>query len=339
MIKLHPIFQLREEPTEAIIELLESVTLGTNGAQYRHLDTRRHIQQVDQPLFLSLERNDRVLGNVTFCRRNGHWYIRYFAFDSLLQSGGKTKTRSKEGRLKSELNHFFDSVLNGEFGESVDRFYAYIDPRNAKSLWMSETLGFVPCSTLVTQTFSRRKPNRNTRVKEHQDWKPFSQMVRSKFGAYRFYLEDHTSRAPFYAIHDTDGNCIAFAKARIANWAIDRLPGYLGKLNVHLIPFIPVIRRLIQPKQHRFAVLEAVIVKDNDPALLTELYEGILSHARTNASIWWVDKTDALYTATKSKMNWGVLDKITGRAEVMVVEKGKPSNVQTPVFTSGFDFV
>ena len=51
------LIHIRENPTPAIIELLESVTLGTNGAHYRHLDTREKIYETDNPLFLTLERN------------------------------------------------------------------------------------------------------------------------------------------------------------------------------------------------------------------------------------------------------------------------------------------
>lgn len=59
-------FVIRVKPTEEVIRLLESVTLGSNGSKYRHLDTRDKIKQLFRPLFLSLERNNRTLGNITF---------------------------------------------------------------------------------------------------------------------------------------------------------------------------------------------------------------------------------------------------------------------------------
>ena len=77
-------FQQRTYPTEAVIKLLESTTLGTNGAMYRHLDTRDRIKQADNPLFLSLERNEKVIGNITFCNRNDHWYIVWVVTASVL---------------------------------------------------------------------------------------------------------------------------------------------------------------------------------------------------------------------------------------------------------------
>lgn len=125
MFDLSPFFQLRETHTQGIIDLLEATTLGTNGAKYKHLNTAERIKEADSPLFLSLERNDKVMGNVTFCRREDHWYIRYFAFQSFLQGSESTKNNQKgNSRIKKELGSYFDSILNEE--SSVKSMYALI---------------------------------------------------------------------------------------------------------------------------------------------------------------------------------------------------------------------
>jgi hypothetical protein len=72
---LSSIFKIRKEATPALLELLNNTILGTNGAKYRHLDTTSRILEADNPLFLSLERRDKVIGNVTFCQRDNFCYI------------------------------------------------------------------------------------------------------------------------------------------------------------------------------------------------------------------------------------------------------------------------
>ncbi|NRA12310.1 MAG: hypothetical protein HRT57_10185, partial [Crocinitomicaceae bacterium] len=168
---MHPLFKIREKETPEIVELLESVTLGTNGAHYRHLDTAERITEADNPLFLSMERNNNVISNVTFCRRNSHWYVRYFAFSPKLQSTGLKKSKGTS-LLKRELNDYFRSSLDGgnDHGK-VESFYAYIDPDNEKSLWMSQTFGFEKAGEIATQTFSRINPKGSSRVRKSEDWK------------------------------------------------------------------------------------------------------------------------------------------------------------------------
>jgi hypothetical protein len=44
---------IREEPTDSIAALLKSVTLGTNGAKYRHLNTEERLEQLYRPLYFN----------------------------------------------------------------------------------------------------------------------------------------------------------------------------------------------------------------------------------------------------------------------------------------------
>lgn len=343
---LSRLFKLREKETPGILDLLDSVTLGTNGAQYRHLDTRERIKEIDNPLYLSMERNEKVIGNITFCRRGSDWYIRYFAFSSLVQSGGKKKSKSgKNSLLKRELSQFFDDAFNGEYSDlPVSSFYAYIDPLNAKSLWMSENFSFKTVGKVATQTFSRINPKPVKEIEKINDWSKVSEIINSSFGEYRFFTTVQTQKPPFYVLKDENSNeIIALAKINKASWQIKRLPGRFGGTMVKLLPWIPVIRKLIKPEKHTFIVPEAVWVKENSPELLSRLFEGILSAEKLNLMIWWVDKTDPLYENVKQKVKWGLMDKIIGVSEANIVVLENPSHLNrernSPHYTSGIDFI
>jgi len=343
-MKLHPIFKLREKATAGIVDLLESVTLGTNGAHYAHLDTRTRIEELDSPLHLSMERNENVLGNITFCRRGKDWYIRYFAVSPKLQSAGQKKSKAKKTNLlKSELSKFFSMTLDeGHEGEEVDSFYAYIDPNNEKSLWIGEMFGLETIGHIDTQTFSRVSPKQSPRVEKIEDWSLVKSLVEEHFGDYQYFISLHTSKPPFYIIRDENGEIIAFTKTTIANWEIKRLPGKFGSVLTKLIPLIPGVRKIIRPKKHTFIVPEAVIVKDNNPELLSELFEGILHKNSLNLIIWWIDENEKLYQTTKGNIKWGILNSMVGvtKANVVVNAKSELKNQSVnPFYTSGVDFI
>ncbi len=342
-VQMHPIFKFREEPTEGILSLLESVTLGTDGAHYRHLDTRERIHEADNPLFLSMERHEKVLGNVTFCRRKKNWYIRYFAFDQAMQAQGKRKS-SSNGSLKRELQAFFERQLKS--GE-VESFYAYIDPRNVKSLWMSENFGFKSMAKIATQTYSVTRKPKVGRVEKVVNPASTPDEVLQQFEKQRFFFNDQLKKGPHFSVCDQDGQLLAFAKTTAASWEIKRLPGKMGGFLVKLLPFIPVLNRLIRPSHHSFVVPEAVYVKDNDPTLLQELFNGILAHENKRVIMWWVDENDALYQAMQSKVKWGLLNKLIGVNYAELVELSQETkeakvtevNQRKVNYTAGFDFV
>lgn len=333
---MHPIFKFRTKATEEIISLLESVTLGTDGAHYQHLDTRERIQEADNPLFLSMERHTKVLGNITFCQREKNWYIRYFAFNSTMQAQG-TKKSSSNGLLKKELNNFFDRQLNS--GE-VNSFYAYIDPRNVKSLWMSENFGFETIGEIATQTYSSVRKPKSGRVQLDSNPTEIPAQVQTHFQSQRFFFNDQLKKGNHFSIRDENGDLIAFAKTTSAHWEIKRLPGKFGGTFVKILPYIPFLNRLIKPKNHSFLVPEAVFIKDNNPQLLTELFDGILAQMNERVIIWWVDEQDELYTSTQSKINWGLLNKIIGVNQVNLVERSlTKQTAENTNYTSGFDFI
>jgi len=108
---MHPAFRIYEEATPELIQFLERTILGTNGARYQHLNTAQRIKELDNPLHISLIRNEKIIANITFCRRGKNWYIRYFAFDMVFQSTSKKGKTNRNSLLRAELTQFFRDKL------------------------------------------------------------------------------------------------------------------------------------------------------------------------------------------------------------------------------------
>lgn len=342
---LSPFFNLRNEATPALLELLCKTTLGTNGAQYKHLDTTNRIAEADKPLFLSLERNNKVLGNITFCRRNDDWYIRYFAFSSLFQASSHETLKSKRSTLlKNELEHFFVDAFKGKYndGKPIQSMYAYIDPKNSRSKWMSEQFGFNTIAQLVTQSYSRLYPKPSKRLRKINDWELFEPLVIKQFGQSSYFNIIHSKNPPFYVIYDDKNDVIAFSKINTVNWEIVRLPGKFGGILSQLIPLIPFLNKLIQPNLHTFLVPEIVYCKNNNAVLFDELFSGILAAEKRNVILWWTDENDPPYLAIKKHIKWGLLNTLIGVSKVDVVQRKHPANKESytkPMFVSAWDLI
>lgn len=341
---LSSIFKIRKEATPALLELLSNTTLGTNGAKYRHLDTKTRIKEADNPIFLSMERNEKVVGNITFCQRGNSWYIRYFAFQSYLQSGTFRKNEDKGNSfLKRELNQFFKEVFEGKHSNvSVESMYAYIDPKNDRSKWMSQNFGFKVVSQLTTQSFSRLYPKKSSRLVQLTDWNEIEPHVKEKYSNHAYFVTTHAEKAPFYCLKTENGEIIATCRVTTVNWEIVRIPGKMGGLLAKLIPYIPFLNKLIKPKHHTFLVPEIVTAKDNNPKLIEELFSAVLAEEKLTLMLWWIDQQDKIYLASKDQISWGLFHKIVGAPPVDVVERVNPtSSIKTtgPVFVTAYDMV
>lgn len=320
---MNPPFFLRETATEAVKELLKASRLGTAGARYQQLLTDEIINELDEPLFLSLERNNKVLANVTFCRRDTHWYIRYFSFAEAYQKKENKQPKSKaNGLFKKTLEHFFQEKLN----TNLTAFYAYVDPRNTRSKQFCESLGFRSIGSLATQSFSRYSPQTCAGF----EVSPLNGEIEALLAQQEmrlFYSAYRAPRSRYAIIRSAQGELVAFAAYQLAHWRIHQLPGKFGKLKTKLIPILPFLSRLFSPKNHRFLVPEAVYVKNDDPQVLSQLFEAILAEEKHKILLWWVDSRDPLYTNTQTKITWGPFDQFLGRPAVHLYAKSNSDEV------------
>jgi hypothetical protein len=341
MFGLQPPFYTSEDYSEQTLALLKDTTLGSNGAKYRHRGVEKRIGKLYDPLFLNLSIRNRLLSNLTFCRREKDWYIRYFAFNRFFQSAPQQKKsgNSSSAQLKNELAFFFKNALSAD--EGPDTFYAYIDPRNERSLRMSQFFGLNPVAEIATQTFSRLKPKKAS-LACINNMEEIEALVSEQFRESAFfhpYQTYQTKDSNFWALKDK-GEVVAFAKSYRAEWQIERLPGKNGALLTRLIPYIPILRKLIRPDAHKFSVIDSVWVKNNDADLFQTLAEGVLFAENRNVLHWWVDKKEPLWNDIKGKTNWGLLHKINGVHDVaLVVRSNKPVSLEQPAYVSGFDFI
>lgn len=339
------VFQISTHPTPEIIDLLTEVVLGTTGIRYKHLDTAKRVHTVDHPLFFYLKRKDKVLGNITFCQRGANWYVRYFAFRTSLQRNTDTKTEDRSNNLlKREIEAFFQAAFAGEVnGTKVKSFYAFIDPKNDRSKWMSRNFAFDTVAQLSTQTFSRWFAKKSPRFSVMvQPDELCMKMIRKQFGNHAFFFDHYLEKDPVAFIKDETGEILAFARLSIAHWHIESLGGKFGVQKAKILAKTPLLNRLVNPNYHTFSVPDSVYVKNNDAKVLEELFESIIAYQKANMLIWWVDVKEPLYQQVKHTVKWGPLHPILGISPVdVVVRSVEKSNVQLckPLYVVGIDAI
>ena len=131
---------------------------------------------------------------------------------------------------------------------------------------------------------------------------------------------------------------MALAKFTNVTWEISRLPGKFGGLFVKALPYLPILRKLVNVKNHQFLVPEAVCLMDESPKVLETFFSGVLHMEKRQMMLWWNDERDPLYLKLKAQMNWGIMHRILGVSPVDVVIRGdfQPEN---PMYIAAFDMI
>jgi hypothetical protein len=323
--------------SESLISFLEKTELGTNGARYAHLDVRERIKKLDFPQSFTLKRNEIIVANVTFCIRDFSMYVRYFAFNAIYQSTSNTK------RKRSSKSIFEIKIL--ELFQKLERqrnlpFYAYIEADNSRSMLMSKRFGFKPYTHIISRSFSRLAPKLNKNVSFSSNWSEISDHVREQYHQYDSYFEAPVSQPPFVVLRDNEGAILAYARFTKVAWRIHRLPGILGGVLVKIVPYIPLLNRLIKPKKHIFLTPDIVSGISN-AAQLQDLFSGALALYDVKSMIWFIDPNDPVYKSVKQGFSWGVLDRIIGIKKINIMQRNaiRPYSEKHPFFVSAFDLI
>ena len=322
---------------EALISFLEKTELGTNGARYSHLDVRKRILDIDQPQSFTLKRQQRIVANVTFCVRDFSRYVRYFAFNSIFQSTAQSNRKSTSKTiLELKILKIFKEL---EAKKNIP-FYAYIEADNKRSLMMSERFNFHIYTHIISRTFSRVAPKKNKNISFSNDWEAISNLVYAHYGHYDSYFDTHVQKPPFVTLRDGSGEIKAYARFTKVTWRLHRLPGIFGGALVRVLPYIPILNKLIQPKKHSFLTPD-IVSHTASVEQLQELFVGALALYDVKSLIWFVDPNDPLYQITSSGFSWGILDKIIGIKKINVVKRNTSNKYSSekPFFVSSLDLI
>lgn len=88
--------------------------------------------------------------------------------------------------LQKRIAAFFEAILQ----EETNLLYAYIDPRNERSLWMSEQFGFKQMANIATQTFSRIRPRMQPEVHQVATNSNLKQLHQQIFSDYALFSQN-----------------------------------------------------------------------------------------------------------------------------------------------------
>lgn len=337
---------------EPLIQLLENTLIGTKGSLYQLLNTRQKIHRLDHPTFFYIQRHEKVLGTITICDRNvtlglqnkNALYIRYFAFDKAFQ-GNSESAKSKSTLFDKHWKKIFETGnINSELAETKSTFFwAYIDPENLRSFRMNERFGFETIGQFRTIAFSRISPKKSTDLfKLHEDDKPeVLNYVRTFYSGYSFFSDVHLFDKDYYVLKKK-GKIVAGIQATPVQFKIHSLPGFAGKFLVKILPHIPLMKRIINPKQHRFLATEGLFWTEGNEKYLEELLSGVLGETKHYSLLIWNDEKSERIKNLKIKK--GLLQKLKKDNLINIV--AKPVNLSqeelsvlknSPKYLSGFD--
>lgn len=332
-------------PNEALA-FLDRIAWGNDGAVYEHKNTEAHIRLLHNPTLMAINEYDKIQGTAVFCNtavsvgaeQFNCFYIRYFA---------SSKEIRGKGVMKKYGIKVMESVRDDEKEKTV--FFACVEKGNKASYRTVESAGYEKIGVIKTNGFSRYFPRINKKMEQVT-----TDVVRIEVLALLKKQYEEHAMVQFNSIflHDDyfvireNGEIVAGCQFHRVHWVINKMPGMMGKIVMNVVPLIPVLNKLFNPKQFEFLAFEGIYVKPGFENKLTDLFEGLLAKEKLKSGMYWMGESCPLRKRILEKSNTGLINSFIKESDVFIMAAFHDLNEEEiadlksrPLFVSGFDYI
>lgn len=326
---------------ERAVALLQQTTYGTEGVRYRQTGQETKIHQLNNPYFFHLYWRHELIGLYCLDQRPvgfpdtsvSGYYGRYLAVRENVQGKGYGQL------LKTTAIDYIGQNVSAPY-----LFYSYIEAKNTRSMAASLKENFMSVAQIKTFMFRRFSPKIDARFKVASLTHPAQalMLVQNQYAGYGFQNFLNINYQNQYFTLEEDGHVLAGVQANPIFWTLVHIPGKLGPLIKYVAPFVPGLRRFINPSRQAFVALEGVYVQNGRTELLPILLESVLAHFNLHTAMWQIDEKDPLILLlTNPQMGPFSQFQPSVTTHVMVKAVGLPPTVELgrdPAYVSCFDY-
>ena len=349
-----------------IIKLLKETVLGSQGGmRYSMQNTEERLKTYGDGLsFLALYKRKSVKGVIGLCSRTTmnrgaeipSVYLRYLAIQSAFQTERATKRRREPLLLAGEsFKQKIISILRDpqqatgkEYGSSSPHvMYAYVESRNERSRNLINQSGYEYIRSFLTVAFSRFNPKKNndvTKLKKEEE-PEMSRLLGEQYRDYCFYTDEFSFYDHKYYVLRKNGEIIAGVGAIPAQYKVVNVPGVWGWVMMKVLPYTPLYRRLFQPEEFSYVILNAIYCRKGEEAMLPDLFEAVCAEEGYHTALTWLDDHSGMYETLRTNRRMGALNRMLNAKPGLVyalftglTQQETEKFYDSPAYISGFDF-
>ena len=332
-------------PDEAL-HFLDSIAWGNEGAIYEHKNTEEHIKLIKNPVLLAIFEGDEIRATAVFSMTtvttNGEEfncnYIRYFA-------------SSKEIRGKGIMKKFSIKVMEliREKEKEKTIYFACIEKANKSSYKVVESAGYSLLGKVKTIGFSRFFPKKNKNINQITSKEEKVEILNLLEGIYENHaltqFDSLFINNNYFVIRE-NGKIIAGCQYHRAHWVVNNMKGFTGKIVMNIVPLIPVLNKLFNPKKFEFLGFEGIYFKPGYEQQLYNLFEGLLAKEELKSSMFWLGNTCPIREKIITRGKLGMIHSFIKDSDVEImaayknVDENKIEKLKSkPIFASAFDYI
>jgi hypothetical protein len=286
------------------------------------------------------------MGTAVFCNPQvtvagspyNYYYTRYFASSPDIRGKGVIK------RLAMEV---MSSIRQGEIAKTI--FVGFVEKGNKSSYKVSESAGYHTIGTIKTTGFSRFFPKKSARIQQvvtEAEKKEVINLLKDQYHRHALVQFDYLFMHDNYFVVKENNEIVAGCQFHRAHWVINKMPGFMGKIILNVVPRIPLLNKLFNPKKFMFLAFEGLYFKPGKEKQLHELFEGLLAQEKLKSALFWMGEKCPWRQALTRYGRMGLINKFVKDSDVYIMasyQNMTPEEIyateNSPLYASGFDYI
>jgi hypothetical protein len=322
------------------------VNWGSEGAVYERKNINDLLPLLHQAHLVAVHKGDEIVGTAIFCHSDVTVagqpficeYIRYFA------AGDEIKG-------KKLIKHFAGKVMELVRQGVKDKiiYIGCVEKGNIRSYKVVENAGYKPVGVLTVNAFSRFFPKAFPSIEQVYSEKGKAEvmsLLKKQYEKHSLVHYNYIFQGDNYYIVRERGEIVAGCQFHVAEWKINKMPGLSGKIILHVLPHLPLISRLFNPKGFRFLAVEGIYFKEGYVSTFLKLLEGLLHQQKMHSALFWLAEDCPYRKIILDTDQLGLLHSFVKNSGAQVMASYKnmtDEEIQLveshPQFASAFDYI
>jgi hypothetical protein len=331
---------------EEIISFFEQTNWGSAGAVYVRKNSSELVRLLKNPYLFAVQKGEEIVGTAVFCHTTplvlsspyNCYIIRYFAASQIII--GKKVMKYYGGKV-------MEVVRDAEKDKTI--YVGCVEKGNIRSYKVVENAGYEPLGLLSVGAFSRFFPKvqKNImRIQTEVEKGEVLQLLRAFYAKHVLVHFDYLFLKDNYFVVREQGQIIAGCQFHRVHWAINNMPGFMGKIIMNVLPNIPFINKLFNPKRFEFLAFEGIYFKPGyEPALL-KLFEGLLHQEKMNSALFWMGENCPYRDVIQKEGKLGLMQHFVKDSGVYIMTSYRNMSDEEiarlksgPLYASAFDYI
>jgi len=331
---------------EKIISFFEQTSWGSAGAVYERKNSSELIRLLKNPYLFAVQKSEEIVGTAVFCHTTplvlglpyNCYIIRYFAASDAIR--GKKLMKYYGGKV-------MEVVRDAEKEKTI--YVGCVEKGNIRSYKVVENAGYEPLGLLSVSAFSRFFPKAQkniARIKTESERKEMLDLLHAFYSKHVLVHFDYLFLNDNYFVVRENGEVVAGCQFHRVHWAINNMPGFMGKIIMHVLPNVPFINKLFNPKRFEFLAFEGIYFKPGREQSLYKLFEGLLYQEGLNSALFWMGESCPYRKAIQQHGNTGLLQHFVKDSGVYIMTSYRNMSAEEidllksgPLYASAFDYI